>query len=105
MFTYHGYDSSRLFEKESVRTFFSRLPETDKTLGFDAPSPGQSSSGRYFSVNSVGHLGFTGTSFWMDLEREIIVIFLTNRVHPTRANNALKAFRPKLHDTVMKPLV
>jgi CubicO group peptidase (beta-lactamase class C family) len=105
MFTYHGYDSSRLFEKERVRTFFSRLPETDKTLGFDAPSPGQSSSGRYFSVNSVGHLGFTGTSFWMDLEREIIVIFLTNRVHPTRANNALKAFRPKLHDTVMKPLV
>ena len=64
-----------------------------------------SSAGRYFSANSVGHLGFTGTSFWMDLDRFIIVIMLTNRVHPTRANMAIKAFRPELHDAVMKSLL
>lgn len=102
---YHGYDSSQLFEKEIVRAFFERLPNTDKALGFDAPSVRESSSGQYFSQNSVGHLGFTGTSFWMDLDREIIVILFTNRVHPTRDNNAIKAFRPQLHDTVMKLLL
>ena len=102
---YHGYDSSRLFKKEIMRLFFKRLPNTDKALGFDAPSVRDSSSGRYFSQNSVGHLGFTGTSFWMDLDREIIVILLTNRVHPTRAGSAIKAFRPQLHDSVMELLL
>lgn len=102
---YHGYSSGRLFEKEVVSAFFKRLPNTDKALGFDAPSVNDSSSGRYFSQNSVGHLGFTGTSFWMDLDREIIVILLTNRVHPSRTNNAIKSFRPQLHDTVMQLLV
>ena len=64
-----------------------------------------SSSGRHFSRNSVGHLGFAGTSFWMDLEREIIVILFTNRIHPTRANEGIKAFRPRLHDAVMESLI
>ena len=102
--SYHGYPSSLLFQKDIVRAFFKRLPGTDKALGFDAPCVRDSSSGQYFSQNSVGHLGFTGTSFWMDLDREIIVILLTNRVHPTRTNNAIKAFRPQLHDSVMKML-
>jgi len=102
---YHGYKSGRLFEKEVVRAFFKRLPNMDKALGFDAPGIHESSSGRYFSQNSVGHLGFTGTSFWMDLDREIIVILLTNRVHPSRANNTIKTFRPRLQDTVMQLLV
>jgi CubicO group peptidase (beta-lactamase class C family) len=53
----------------------------------------------------VGHLGFTGTSFWMDLVRKVIIILLTNRVHPSRNNNKIKAFRPKLHDEVMKKLI
>jgi CubicO group peptidase (beta-lactamase class C family) len=99
--TFHGYGSSRIFQQDLVRTFFKRLPNTDKALGFDTPSLTASSSGCHFSKNSVGHLGFTGTSFWMDLEREISVIFLTNRIHPTRANNGIKAFRPRLHDAVM----
>lgn len=97
--------SGSLFKTEMVRLFFRRLPNTDKALGFDAPALKNSSAGSYFSANSVGHLGFTGTSFWMDLERLIIVILLTNRVHPTRANMTIKAFRPKLHDAVMKSLV
>jgi CubicO group peptidase (beta-lactamase class C family) len=87
-----------------VRLFFRRLSNADKALGFDAPALKNSSAGSYFSANSVGHLGFTGTSFWMDLDRFIIVIMLTNRVHPSRDNMVIKTFRPKLHDAVMKSL-
>jgi serine-type D-Ala-D-Ala carboxypeptidase len=78
------------------------LPGTDKALGFDVPAAENSSSGRYFSKASVGHLGFTGTSFWMDLDRSIIAILLTNRVHPSRKNETIRAFRPQLHDAVMQ---
>jgi CubicO group peptidase (beta-lactamase class C family) len=81
------------------------LAGSDKALGFDTPSLSGSSSGQYFSRNSVGHLGFTGTSFWMDLDRSIIVVLLTNRVHPTRGNEAIKVFRPQLHDAVMQFLL
>jgi CubicO group peptidase (beta-lactamase class C family) len=102
---FHGYNASGLFQQGLVQTFFKRLSGTDKALGFDTPSLTGSSSGRLFSKNSVGHLGFCGTSFWMDLEREIVVILLTNRVHPTRTNECIKAFRPRLHDAVMQPLV
>lgn len=102
---YHGNHSRHLFSPNLVRVFFRRLANSDKALGFDAPSPAGSSAGRFFSANSVGHLGFTGTSFWMDLERSIIVILLSNRVHPTRDNEAIKAFRPKLHDAVMEYLL
>ncbi|MBW2571458.1 MAG: serine hydrolase, partial [Deltaproteobacteria bacterium] len=56
----------------------------------------------YFSERTIGHLGFTGTSFWMDLDRGIIIILLTNRIHPSRDNNRIKAFRPKLHDAVIE---
>jgi CubicO group peptidase (beta-lactamase class C family) len=102
---YHGSQQCELFDPDLVRLFFRRLPDTDKALGFDMPAAKNSSSGKYFSRNSVGHLGFTGTSFWMDLDRSIIVILLTNRVHPSRENDAIKDFRPKLHDLVMKNLL
>ena len=84
-----------------MQHFFKRLPGTDKALGFDMPSSVDSSSGKRFSENSVGHLGFTGTSFWLDLEQSVIVILLTNRIHPTRKNERIKKFRPELHDAVM----
>jgi CubicO group peptidase (beta-lactamase class C family) len=102
---YHENQSLNLFQTNWVRLFFRRLADSDKALGFDAPSPAGSSSGTFFSANSVGHLGFTGTSFWMDLDRSIIVILLTNRVHPTRDNEGIKAFRPELHDAVMRSLL
>jgi CubicO group peptidase (beta-lactamase class C family) len=102
---YHEHRSATHFRPDLVRLFFRRLPGTDKALGFDVPAANNSSAGKYFSVNSVGHLGFTGTSFWMDLDRSIIVILLTNRVHPNRESAAIKAFRPKLHDTVMESLL
>ena len=71
-------------------------------LGFDSPTPGQSSSGRYLSPHSVGHLGFTGTSFWIDPEQDVVVILLTNRVHPSRENIKIRAFRPFFHDYLLQ---
>jgi len=73
-------------------------------LGWDTPSPDQSASGRLFSANTVGHLGFTGTSLWWDLERNCHIILLSNRVHPTRKNEKIKGFRPAIHDLIMQSL-
>jgi CubicO group peptidase (beta-lactamase class C family) len=70
-----------------------------RTLGWDTPSE-NSSSGRYFSDRSFGHLGFTGTSIWVDPAIDLIVVLLTNRVHPSRDNNKIKEFRPVLHDQI-----
>lgn len=80
------------------------LPGQTHVLGWDTPSPEGSSSGRHFSPRTVGHLGFTGTSIWWDLERDIHVVFLTNRVHPSRNNPAIRKFRPLVHDAVMEGL-
>jgi len=99
LFAFHGHSYN--FKKELINKFFERQKDSDRALGFDMPSLSDSSCGSQFSKNSVGHLGFTGTSFWMDLDRSIIVILLTNRVHPSRDNNKIKRFRPILHDTVM----
>ena len=88
-----------------VREFWTRpgiVPGSTWMLGFDSPSPQHSSAGDYFSLHSIGHLGYTGTSFWFDLDRELLVILLTNRVHPTRENERLKSFRPLLHNLVME---
>jgi len=102
---YRGQRTSALFHKDLLHRFFKRLPGTDKALGFDTPSVSDSSCGRGFSQNSVGHLGFTGASFWMDLEQSVIVILLTNRVHPSRENEGIKKFRPEIHDAVMNTIV
>jgi serine-type D-Ala-D-Ala carboxypeptidase len=97
-----------LFDGKLIRIFWERQTRpqgTTRALGFDTPSEAGSSAGRYFSKKSVGHLGFTGTSFWLDLERDLIVILLTNRVHPSRANEAIKSFRPQLHDLIFEEVV
>ena len=89
-----------------VREFCERqqIPEnSDWALGWDTPTAGQSSSGQYFSVRSVGHLGFTGTSLWIDLEREAIVVMLTNRVHLI-AKRSRFDLRPRIHDLIMEGL-
>jgi CubicO group peptidase (beta-lactamase class C family) len=68
-------------------------------LGWTVPTP-PSTSGRFFSPRSYGHLGFTGTSVWVDPDRELTVILLTNRVHPTRDNQGIATFRPAIHDAI-----
>ncbi|MCJ8502382.1 serine hydrolase domain-containing protein [Desulfatitalea alkaliphila] len=88
------------FDRDLVRTFLQRQSGSSWALGFDTPAPRDSSAGNGFGPDSVGHLGFTGTSFWMDRRRALIVVLLTNRVHPTRFNTAIKAFRPRLHDRI-----
>lgn len=74
-----------------------------RALGWDVPTP-PSQSGRYFSASSIGHLGFTGTSLWIDLERQISVTLLTNRTWPDRKSQAIKEIRPRFHDAVMESL-
>lgn len=90
-----------------LREFWKRqdiVPGSTWALGYDTPSASGSSSGVCFSPRSVGHLGFSGTSFWIDLDRGIMVILLTNRIYPTRENEKLKAFRPLVHNLVMEAL-
>jgi len=87
--------------RDVVGEFWERqrwVPQSTWALGFDTPTPGQSSAGSRFSHLSVGHLGYTGTSFWLDPDRELLVVLLSNRVYPSRQNDKIRAFRPKLHD-------
>jgi CubicO group peptidase (beta-lactamase class C family) len=103
---YYG-EGTALISRDIARMFLSLqglVPNSTWALGWDTPSVGGSSSGDYFSSKSVGHTGFTGTSVWIDLERRVTVIFLTNRVHPTRANQGIKGFRPELHNLIMREL-
>lgn len=101
---YHREDGGRLFDRRTVHRFFQRLPGTDKALGFDMPAPVNPSCGRFFPPTGIGHLGFTGTSFWVHIEQSVAVILLTNRVHPNRANIAIRGFRPVIHDAVMEAI-
>jgi len=90
---------------EIVREFWARqasVPGSTWCLGWDTPSPQRSSAGELFSPHSVGHLGFTGTSIWIDLEQQVHVIVLSNRVHPRRDNEKIQAFRPVLHNAIMR---
>ena len=102
---FSGRKKSVVFEKKRLQIFFERERRGGRALGFDMPSQTGASCGKYFSKKSVGHLGFTGTSFWMDLEREAIAILLTNRVHPFRENEKIKRFRPVIHDAVMEAMI
>jgi CubicO group peptidase (beta-lactamase class C family) len=98
---YHG--RSDLLPRDLLATFFTRqkLPaNSDWALGWDTPTEGASSSGEHFSENSVGHLGFTGTSLWIDLEHEAVVAMLTNRVHLV-AKRSKFGLRPLVHDHIM----
>jgi CubicO group peptidase (beta-lactamase class C family) len=98
---------SGLFAAEYLKTFFQRqgAPSAGTwALGWDTPSDKGSASGRHYSKNSVGHNGFTGTSLWMDCDRNVSIIFLTNRVHPSRENPAIRALRPQVHDAVFEAL-
>jgi CubicO group peptidase (beta-lactamase class C family) len=74
-----------------------------RALGFDLPTA-PSQSGRHFSPGSLGHLGFTGTSLWLDPERELAIILLTNRTWPDRSSKEIKRVRPRVHDAIVEAL-
>jgi CubicO group peptidase (beta-lactamase class C family) len=100
-----GSPIDRALPREWLRRFLTRAdgPEgATWTLGWDTPTPGSSSAGRYFTPGAaVGHLGFTGTSLWIDLAREAVVVMLTNRVHLVAKRSPFK-LRPVVHDLVME---
>ncbi len=87
-----------LVNASTIRLFTRRHDETaSRALGWDTPS-GRSSAGDYFGERSFGHTGFTGTSIWMDPERDLFVVLLTNRVNPTRENSLHVALRREVHN-------
>jgi len=79
-------------------------PGTSRALGWDTPSS-PSQSGTLFSATSFGHLGYTGTSLWIDPERRTSITLLTNRTWPDGRNKAIQQVRPLFHDAVMKALI
>lgn len=85
-----------------MRAFATRsaVPGSSRALGWDTMLP-TSSCGRRLSSAAIGHTGFTGTSLWIDPERDLYVVLLTNRVHPTRRNDGIRAVRSRLHDAVV----
>jgi beta-glucosidase-like glycosyl hydrolase/CubicO group peptidase (beta-lactamase class C family) len=98
------YDHSRIVRRSTLEKFTTRqnFPEgSSRALGWDTPSNG-SSAGSLLSSSSFGHTGFTGTSVWIDPTRELFIILLTNRVHPTRENNAIREVRRLVADLVVK---
>ncbi|MFQ5427019.1 MAG: serine hydrolase domain-containing protein [Gaiellales bacterium] len=95
---------SEALPRDLLKAFLTRqkLPVgSDWALGWDTPTQGRSSSGQHFSRNSVGHLGFTGTSLWIDLDRGAVVVMLTNRVHLV-AKRSKFALRPMVHDAIQE---
>lgn len=98
-------DGKRFIKQSTIELFTKRYSEqSSRALGWDTKSETGSSSGDYFSSNSYGHTGFTGTSVWVDPQRNLFVIFLTNRVYPTRNNSKISKVRPELHNAVIKSI-
>jgi beta-glucosidase-like glycosyl hydrolase/CubicO group peptidase (beta-lactamase class C family) len=99
------YAHQRFLTRATIAQFTVQqsLASNTRTLGWMVPTA-DSTSGKYFSPRSFGHLGFTGTSIWVDPDRKLFVILLTNRVYPTRANDKIAVVRPAVHDALIQAL-
>jgi CubicO group peptidase (beta-lactamase class C family) len=92
--------------RQTLETFVARdatVPGSSRALGWDTMLP-TSSCGSRLSARAFGHTGFTGTSLWIDPERNLYVVLLTNRVYPTRTNDRIRQVRPAFHDAVVEGL-
>jgi CubicO group peptidase (beta-lactamase class C family) len=101
--TRHG---ATLFRPETVELFATRNGTPDgkfRALGWDVPTEA-SSSGHYFGPRSIGHLGYSGCSLWIDPDQDLAVVLLTNRTWPDRSNNTIRQVRPVFHDAVVEAL-
>jgi CubicO group peptidase (beta-lactamase class C family) len=100
-----GAEGSSLFRRETVERFAERQgPEgSSRALGWDTPSP-DSTSGRFFSQNSIGHLGFSGCSLWIDRDAGVAVVLLSNRTWPDRQTRKIREVWPLFHDAVREAL-
>ncbi len=96
-----------ILQPDTVKLFTQRQSSpagTSRALGWDTPSP-PSQSGKYFSRASFGHLGYTGTSLWIDPERDVSITLLTNRTWPDAKSQVIKQVRPAVHDVMMEALL
>jgi CubicO group peptidase (beta-lactamase class C family) len=98
----HGELVPSLIVREFMRP--AGIPGSTRALGWDTPSHGPSCSGERFPRPAVGHLGYTGGSIWLAPTRGLVVVLLTNRVHPTEQNLGIRTLRPAVHDAVMEDL-
>jgi serine-type D-Ala-D-Ala carboxypeptidase len=98
-------EGAGLFDAATVESFAQRQsPEgSSRALGWDTPS-GESSSGSYFSANSIGHLGYSGCSLWIDRDAQLAVALLTNRTWPDRESQLIRTVRPAFHDAIRTAL-
>ncbi len=96
---------ANLFQAATIQLFGSREGPADssRALGWDTPSA-NSSSGQHFSPRSIGHLGYSGCSLWIDLDARIAVVLLTNRTWPDRKSQLIRQVRPAFHDAVRQAL-
>ncbi|HEX9106197.1 MAG TPA: serine hydrolase [Longimicrobiales bacterium] len=99
------YNGVRILQPATIARWTARQSRiSSRAIGWDTPSMG-SSAGRYFSPRSFGHTGFTGTSIWMDPERGVFVVLLSNRVNPTRANMRISRVRTAVADAVQAAIL
>jgi CubicO group peptidase (beta-lactamase class C family) len=105
-----AWDSLQLVRSETIAEFTRRQnqpPGSSRALGWDTPDEprdSSSSAGMALSPRSFGHTGFTGTSLWLDPDRDLFIILLTNRVNPSRSNLAIRRVRPHVADLVASAL-
>ena len=100
----------RFLPQEVVQRFLPfhfKLAEYNTTwlLGWDTPAHTNSQAGQYYSKKSIGHLGYTGCSMWIDLERDYSIVLLTNRVHPTTTNEKIRSFRPMIYNMIYEEMI
>ncbi len=100
-----GSGEPRLYDGATIERFAERQgPDgSSRALGWDTPSI-DSSAGRYFSPHSIGHLGYSGCSLWIDLEAAVAVVLLSNRTWPDRQSQLIRAVRPAFHNAVREAL-
>jgi len=99
--TMFSYSTVELFTQRATGLGYSN----SRALGWETkpePTKYPPACGNKFSANCFGHTGYTGTSVWCDRDKDLIVIFLTNRVYPTRSNDEIRNVRPKLHDEICR---
>lgn len=101
---FHARKSVLPISSETFRYACRRVDDSEWTRGFNLPSAQGSSSGDSFSAKSIGHLGFTGVSFWIDLEKELIVVLLTNRVVKGDDLTGIRTMRPDMHNKIIEYL-
>lgn len=98
------YQGKQFIDSSVVKRFTTRFSEySSRAFGWDTKSD-QNSAGSLMSENSFGHTGFTGTSCWVDRDRNLVIVLLSNRVHPSRENTKIISFRPLIHNEIIKTI-